>query len=104
MKADEYRYWQGRPVQELEPAGPRLQRPFVRRFPAIRFDQSPQPFPVVILRLIAEFIRTWRSLQYHELADPTKDLIWIVMFERDGKGNPDSSNVRIALQEAATGK
>jgi len=34
-------------------------------------------------------------------ADPAKDLIWIVMFERDGKGNPDNSDVRIAFQEAA---
>jgi len=34
-------------------------------------------------------------------ADPVKDLIWIVMFERDGKGNPDNSDVRIAFQEAA---
>ncbi|HMD70725.1 MAG TPA: serine hydrolase domain-containing protein [Bryobacteraceae bacterium] len=35
-------------------------------------------------------------------ADPAKDLIWIVMFERDGKGNPDNSDVRIAFQDAAT--
>ena len=34
-------------------------------------------------------------------ADPAKGLIWIVMFERDGKGNPDNSDVRIAFQEAA---
>jgi len=34
-------------------------------------------------------------------ADPAKDLIWIVMFERDGHGNPDNSDVRIAFQEAA---
>jgi len=34
-------------------------------------------------------------------ADPVKNLIWIVMFERDGKGNPDNSDVRIAFQEAA---
>ena len=34
-------------------------------------------------------------------ADPSKNLIWIVMFERDGKGNPDNSDVRIAFQEAA---
>jgi CubicO group peptidase (beta-lactamase class C family) len=34
-------------------------------------------------------------------ADPAKNLIWIVMFERDGKGNPDNSDVRIAFQEAA---
>ena len=34
-------------------------------------------------------------------ADPTRDLIWIVMFQRDGKGNPDNSDVRIAFQEAA---
>jgi CubicO group peptidase (beta-lactamase class C family) len=34
-------------------------------------------------------------------ADPTKNLIWIVMFERDGKGNPDNSDVRIAFQDAA---
>jgi CubicO group peptidase (beta-lactamase class C family) len=34
-------------------------------------------------------------------ADPLKNLIWIVMFERDGKGNPDNSDVRIAFQEAA---
>jgi CubicO group peptidase (beta-lactamase class C family) len=34
-------------------------------------------------------------------ADPAKDLIWIVMFERDGKGNPDNSDVRIAFQESA---
>jgi CubicO group peptidase (beta-lactamase class C family) len=34
-------------------------------------------------------------------ADPVKNLIWIVMFQRDGKGNPDNSDVRIAFQEAA---
>ena len=34
-------------------------------------------------------------------ADPTKNLIWILMFERDGKGNPDNSDVRIAFQDAA---
>ena len=34
-------------------------------------------------------------------ADPAKDRIWIVMFERDGKGNPDNSDVRIAFQDAA---
>jgi CubicO group peptidase (beta-lactamase class C family) len=34
-------------------------------------------------------------------ADPSKDLIWVLMFERDGKGNPDNSDVRIAFQEAA---
>ncbi len=35
-------------------------------------------------------------------ADPTRGLVWIVMFERDGKGNPDNSDVRIAFQDAAT--
>ena len=35
-------------------------------------------------------------------ADPVKDLIWIVMFQRDNKGNPDNSDVRIAFQEAAS--
>jgi len=35
-------------------------------------------------------------------ADPSKGLIWIVMFERDGHGNPDNSDVRIAFQEAAS--
>jgi CubicO group peptidase (beta-lactamase class C family) len=34
-------------------------------------------------------------------ADPAKNLIWIVMFQRDGKGNPDNSDVRIAFQNAA---
>ena len=34
-------------------------------------------------------------------ADPAGNLIWIVMFQRDGKGNPDNSDVRIAFQEAA---
>ena len=34
-------------------------------------------------------------------ADPAKDLIWVLMFERDGHGNPDNSDVRIAFQEAA---
>ena len=34
-------------------------------------------------------------------ADPSRNLIWIVMFERTGKGNPDNSDVRIAFQEAA---
>ena len=33
-------------------------------------------------------------------ADPAKNLIWIIMFERDGKGNPDNSDVRIAFQAA----
>ena len=35
-------------------------------------------------------------------ADPTKNLIWVLMFQRDGKGNPDNSDVRIAFQDAAT--
>jgi CubicO group peptidase (beta-lactamase class C family) len=34
-------------------------------------------------------------------ADPARDLIWVLMFQRDGKGNPDNSDVRIAFQEAA---
>ncbi len=34
-------------------------------------------------------------------ADPTRNLIWVLMFQRDGKGNPDNSDVRIAFQEAA---
>ena len=34
-------------------------------------------------------------------ADSSKDLIWIVMFERTGKGNGDNSDVRIAFQDAA---
>ncbi|MCM3879549.1 MAG: beta-lactamase family protein, partial [Vicinamibacterales bacterium] len=34
-------------------------------------------------------------------ADPTRNLIWIVMFQRTGKGNPDNSDVRIAFQDAA---
>jgi CubicO group peptidase (beta-lactamase class C family) len=35
-------------------------------------------------------------------ADPAKNLIWVVMFQRDGKGNSDNSDVRIAFQDAAT--
>ena len=34
-------------------------------------------------------------------ADPVRNLIWVLMFQRDGKGNPDNSDVRIAFQEAA---
>jgi len=34
-------------------------------------------------------------------ADSASNLIWILMFQRDGKGNPDNSDVRIAFQEAA---
>ncbi|HWB86869.1 MAG TPA: serine hydrolase domain-containing protein [Bryobacteraceae bacterium] len=34
-------------------------------------------------------------------ADPAKNLIWVLMFERDGKGNPDNSDVRIAFEDAA---
>ena len=34
-------------------------------------------------------------------ADPAKNLIWILMFQRDGKGNPDNSDVRIAFQDSA---
>jgi len=34
-------------------------------------------------------------------ADPAKNLVWIIMFQRDGKGNPDNSDVRIAFQDAA---
>jgi CubicO group peptidase (beta-lactamase class C family) len=34
-------------------------------------------------------------------ADPAKNLVWVLMFQRDGKGNPDNSDVRIAFQEAA---
>jgi CubicO group peptidase (beta-lactamase class C family) len=33
-------------------------------------------------------------------ADPARGLIWIVMFQRTGKGNPDNSDVRIAFQGA----
>jgi CubicO group peptidase (beta-lactamase class C family) len=35
-------------------------------------------------------------------ADPTWNLVWVVMFERDGKGNPDNSDVRIAFENAAS--
>jgi CubicO group peptidase (beta-lactamase class C family) len=35
-------------------------------------------------------------------ADPTRNLIWVLMFQRDGKGNPDNSDVRIAFQDAAS--
>lgn len=35
-------------------------------------------------------------------ADPVTNRIWILMFQRDGKGNPDNSDVRIAFQDAAT--
>jgi CubicO group peptidase (beta-lactamase class C family) len=35
-------------------------------------------------------------------ADPVWNLIWVVMFERDGKGNPDNSDVRIAFENAAS--
>jgi CubicO group peptidase (beta-lactamase class C family) len=34
-------------------------------------------------------------------ADPTRNLVWVLMFQRDGKGNPDNSDVRIAFQDAA---
>ncbi len=34
-------------------------------------------------------------------ADPVKNLIWIIMFQRDGKGNGDNSDERIAFQDAA---
>ena len=34
-------------------------------------------------------------------ADPAKNLVWVVMFQRTGKGNGDNSDVRIAFQEAA---
>jgi CubicO group peptidase (beta-lactamase class C family) len=34
-------------------------------------------------------------------ADPSLDLIWVVMFQRSGKGNGDNSDIRIAFQEAA---
>lgn len=34
-------------------------------------------------------------------ADSASNLIWILMFQRDGKGNPDNSDVRTAFQEAA---
>ena len=33
-------------------------------------------------------------------ADPTRNRIWVLMFQRDGKGNPDNSDVRIAFQDA----
>jgi CubicO group peptidase (beta-lactamase class C family) len=33
-------------------------------------------------------------------ADPTKNLIWIIMFQRTGKGNGDNSDERIAFQDA----
>jgi CubicO group peptidase (beta-lactamase class C family) len=34
-------------------------------------------------------------------ADPAKNLVWVLMFQRDNKGNPDNSDVRIAFQNAA---
>jgi CubicO group peptidase (beta-lactamase class C family) len=34
-------------------------------------------------------------------ADPTKNQIWVLMFQREGKGNGDNSDVRIAFQNAA---
>jgi CubicO group peptidase (beta-lactamase class C family) len=34
-------------------------------------------------------------------ADPARNLIWVLMFQRDGKGNPDNADVRVAFQEAA---
>jgi CubicO group peptidase (beta-lactamase class C family) len=34
-------------------------------------------------------------------ADPTRNLIWILMIQRTGKGNPDNSDIRIAFQEEA---
>ncbi|MEO7191373.1 MAG: serine hydrolase domain-containing protein [Vicinamibacterales bacterium] len=34
-------------------------------------------------------------------ADPTKGIVWVLMFERTGKGNGDNSDVRIAFQHAA---
>jgi CubicO group peptidase (beta-lactamase class C family) len=34
-------------------------------------------------------------------ADPVKGLVWVVMFQRNGKGNGDNSDVRIAFQDAA---
>ena len=37
-------------------------------------------------------------------ADPANGRIWVLMFQRDGKGNPDNSDVRIAFQEAAAGR
>jgi CubicO group peptidase (beta-lactamase class C family) len=33
-------------------------------------------------------------------ADPARNRIWVLMFQRDGKGNPDNSDVRIAFQDA----
>jgi CubicO group peptidase (beta-lactamase class C family) len=33
-------------------------------------------------------------------ADPTKNRIWIVMFNRQGRGHPDNTDVRIAFQKA----
>ena len=35
-------------------------------------------------------------------ADPGKGLIWVVMFQRSGKGNGDNSDIRVAFQEEAT--
>jgi CubicO group peptidase (beta-lactamase class C family) len=34
-------------------------------------------------------------------ADPAKNLIWVLMFQRDNKGNADNSDVRIAFQQAS---
>ncbi len=33
-------------------------------------------------------------------ADPARNRIWVLMVQRDGKGNPDNSDVRIAFQDA----
>jgi CubicO group peptidase (beta-lactamase class C family) len=40
---------------------------------------------------------TLRDVLTQSWADPAKGLIWIVMFQRNGKGNPDNSDVRIAF-------
>lgn len=34
-------------------------------------------------------------------ADPTKDRVWVVMFNRQNKGHPDGTDVRIEFQRAA---
>jgi CubicO group peptidase (beta-lactamase class C family) len=34
-------------------------------------------------------------------ADPAQGRIWVLMIQRDGKGNPDNSDVRIAFHETA---
>jgi hypothetical protein len=52
-------------------------------------------------RLVCLLLALGGAYSTQSWADPARDLIWVLMFQRNGQGNGDNSDVRIAFQEAA---